>query len=252
MQINPEWNFEEALQNINDRYPPWGHVGPQLRNRQIEAWGQLVGCNKAIALFDLAVKQNGSLSALGRNYHVSVGTLRSLRGFFEGLPAVEDLDEVNSNDKTRYYSCFISYSSRDQEFAERLHDDLQNNGVQCWFAPEDMKIGDQIRPRIDQEIRLRDKLLVILSENSVKSEWVGDEVEGALEEENKSSRLILFPIRLDDTVMTARDDWAAKIKRRRHIGNFSNWRDEGSYQKAFERLLRDLKAMDDKPMVEAE
>jgi uncharacterized protein YjbI with pentapeptide repeats len=142
----------------------------------------------------------------------------------------------------QYYSCFISYNNKDQEFSQNLHDDLQNNGVRCWFAPEDMKIGDQIRPRIDQEIRLRDKLLVILSENSVQSEWVGDEVEAALEEEKESGRLVLFPIRLDDAVMDMRDDWAAKVKRRRHIGDFSNWKDDGSYRKAFERLLQDLKA----------
>ncbi len=34
----------------------------------------------------------------------------------------------------------------------------------------------------------------------------------------------------------------AKIKRRRHIGDSSNWKDKASYQKAFERLLKDLKA----------
>ena len=143
----------------------------------------------------------------------------------------------------QYYSCFISYNSKDEKFAKQLHDDLQNNGVRCWFAPEDMKIGDQIRPTIDRQIRLRDKLLVILSENSVKSEWVGDEVEAALEEEKASGRLVLFPVRLDNAVMETRDDWAAKIKRRRHIGDFSNWKDEGSYRKAFERLLRNLKAI---------
>lgn len=152
----------------------------------------------------------------------------------------------------QYYSCFISYSSKDQEFAQRLHDDLQNNGVRCWFAPEDMKIGDQIRPTIDRQIRLRDKLLIILSGNSIKSEWVGDEVEGALEEESKSNRLVLFPIRLDDTVLNTRDDWAAKIKRRRHIGDFSNWKDKSSYRKAFERLMRDLKATGDKSAVEGD
>jgi uncharacterized protein YjbI with pentapeptide repeats len=142
----------------------------------------------------------------------------------------------------QFYSCFISYNNKDHNFAQRLHDDLQDNGVRCWFAPEDMKTGDQIRPTIDREIRLRDKLLVILSENSVKSEWVGDEVEAALEEESKSERLVLFPVRLDDAVMRTRDDWAAKIKRRRHIRDFSNWQDESSYRQAFARLLRDLKA----------
>ena len=113
----------------------------------------------------------------------------------------------------QYYSCFISYNSKDEEFAKHLHDDLQNNGVRCWFAPEDLKIGDPIRTTIDQQIRRQDKLLVILSENSVNSEWVGDEVEGAIEEESKSNRLVLFPIRLDDTVMNT-----AMIGRQRSRG----------------------------------
>jgi len=36
--------------------------------------------------------------------------------------------------------------------------------------------------------------------------------------------------------------WAASIRRQRHIGDFSEWKDHDSYQKAFDRLLRDLKA----------
>jgi uncharacterized protein YjbI with pentapeptide repeats len=153
-----------------------------------------------------------------------------------------DMVNLYSGQGLQFYSCFISYNSQDQAFAQKLHDDLQDNGVRCWFAPEDMKIGDRIRPRIDEEIRLRDKLLVILSENSIDSEWVGDEVEAALEEERTSDRTILFPVRLDDAVLEARSNWAAKIKRRRHIGDFSGWVDEGKYHEGFERLLRDLKA----------
>ncbi len=144
-----------------------------------------------------------------------------------------------------FYSCFISYNSQDQSFAQKLHDDLQNNGVRCWIDKEDLKIGDAIRPKIDQEIRRRDKLLVIISQNAIKSEWVGDEVEAAMEEEKVRNSLVLFPIRLDEAVLNSRDDWAAKIKRRRHIGDFSHWQDSASYQKAFERLLRDLKAPSD-------
>nr|MDQ3820099.1 toll/interleukin-1 receptor domain-containing protein [Acidobacteriota bacterium] len=88
----------------------------------------------------------------------------------------------------QFYSCFISYSSKDQDFAERLYADLQNKGVRCWFAPEDLKIGDKIRDRIDESIRLRDKLLLILSEHSIASEWVEHEVESALEEERQRGR----------------------------------------------------------------
>src|SRR5205807_6700214 len=41
-----------------------------------------------------------------------------------------------------YYSCFISYSSKDDAFARRLHADLQSHNVRCWFAPEDLKWGE--------------------------------------------------------------------------------------------------------------
>jgi hypothetical protein len=75
-----------------------------------------------------------------------------------------------------YYSCFISYSSKDDAFAKRLYTDLQQEGVRCWFAPEDMKTGDEIRSRIDEAIRIHDKLLLVLSEHSVESTWVKKEV----------------------------------------------------------------------------
>ena len=84
-----------------------------------------------------------------------------------------------------FYSCFISYSSKDQEFAERLHADLQAKGVRCWFAPEDMKIGAETRQAIDEAIRLHDKLLLVLSEHSVDSDWVQKEVETAFEQERQ-------------------------------------------------------------------
>ncbi len=34
-----------------------------------------------------------------------------------------------------FYSCFISYSSHDQAFLERLHADLIAKGLPCWYAP---------------------------------------------------------------------------------------------------------------------
>ena len=142
----------------------------------------------------------------------------------------------------QFYSCFISYSSKDQAFAERLHNDLQREGVRCWFAPEDMKIGDRIRPTIDQSIQLYDKLLLMLSEHSIDSDWVEKEVETAFEEERKRKKTVLFPVRLDSAVMDTDQAWAADIRRTRHIGDFTNWKDHDAYQKAFDRLLRDLKA----------
>jgi len=142
----------------------------------------------------------------------------------------------------QYYSCFISYSSKDQECAERLHADLQAKGVRVWIAPEDLKWGAKIRVGIDESIRKHDKLLLVLSQESVASDWVEQEVETALARERDEKRLVLFPIRLDNTVMNIHTGWPALIKNTRNIGDFRAWKDHDAYQKAFDRLLRDLKA----------
>ncbi len=168
--------------------------------------------------------------------------------FLRGVGIPDDLitfivHHIGSGKAIQFYSAFISYSSKDDDFAKRLHADLQATGVRVWFAPEEMKIGDEIRPCIDEAIRLYDKLMVVLSENSIQSAWVKDEVEAALEKERRESRLVLFPIRLDDAVMQTDQAWAAMLRRQRHIGDFSKWKNHDDYQKAFERLLRDLKTV---------
>jgi len=139
-----------------------------------------------------------------------------------------------------YYSCFISYSSNDQDFTNLLHARLQDEGIRTWYAPENLKIGDKFRYSIDDAIRMYDKLLLILSVNSVRSKWVEHEVERALAREHKEDRLKLFPIRLDESVFDIDAGWATDVQTR-HIGDFANWKDHDSFQKAFERLLRDLK-----------
>jgi hypothetical protein len=141
-----------------------------------------------------------------------------------------------------YYSCFISYSSKDDAFAKRLYADLQNNNVRCWFAPEDLKWGERIRSGIDEAIRLHDKLLLILSKSSVASGWVEREVKTALAKECKEKRTVLFPVRVDDAIFECPFDWATEIRHERNIGDFTRWTNYDDYQKAFNRLLRDLKA----------
>lgn len=144
------------------------------------------------------------------------------------------------NQPIQFFSCFISYSTQDQALAERLHADLQSKGVRCWFAPEDLKIGNKFRSSIDEAIRRYDKLLLVLSENSVNSAWVEKEVETAFEKERRNNnRPVLFPIRLDDAVMRTDQAWAADIRRARHIGDFTKWQNFNDYRKAFDRLLRD-------------
>ncbi len=99
------------------------------------------------------------------------------------------------NQAVQFYSCFISYSTQDQAFADRLYADLQN-GVRCWFAPHDMAPGQKIHEQIDEAIRLHDKLLLILSPHSMNSEWVKTEIRKARKREVADNRRMLFPVSL--------------------------------------------------------
>lgn len=175
---------------------------------------------------------------LSRSENLSINFLRGC-----GLPdtLIEYLPSLRG-DAVQFYSCFISYSARDQVFAERLHADLQNKGVRCWFAPHDLPIGAKTWDAIDEAIRLRDKLLPILSKASIESEWVEDEVNKAYAEERSRKQVVLFPIRIDDAVMTTPEPWARKLRDQRHIGDFRLWEKPVEYQKSLERLLRDLRA----------
>ena len=110
------------------------------------------------------------------------------------------IDTRDDHSLTEYYSCFISYSSKDQEFAARLHDDLSHVGVRSWLDARELKIGDRLSDAIDKAIQAHDKVLLVLSESSVQSPWVIREVNNSLRLEQSRRKTVLFPIRLDDAV----------------------------------------------------
>ena len=73
------------------------------------------------------------------------------------------------NEAIQYFSCFISHSTNDKEFANTLYVDLQARDVRCWFAPHDIQGGRKIHEQIDEALRVYDKLLLILSDASMNS-----------------------------------------------------------------------------------
>ncbi len=149
-----------------------------------------------------------------------------------------------------FYSCFISYSTQDQAFTERLYADLQAKGVRCWYAPHNIQGGKKIHEQVDQAIRLHDKLLLVLSAYSMNSEWVKTEIYKARQRELAEQRRKLFPISLAEYEHVRQweafdadigKDMAREV-REYYIPDFTHWKDHDAYQKAFDRLLRDLKA----------
>lgn len=166
------------------------------------------------------------------------------QSFIDYIPSL-----IGAVEPFQYKSCFISYSTKDDDFAKRLHSRLRDAKVRVWFAPEDMKGGKKIHEQIEQAIQVHDRLLLVLSEHSIKSNWVETEIRRALEVEKRENRRKLFPILLTDyeTIRKWRcfdadsgRDLAIEV-REYFMPDFSNWKDHESFERGFKRLLRDLK-----------
>jgi hypothetical protein len=91
-------------------------------------------------------------------------------------------------------SVFISYSHEDKEFARKLASDLAARGIRTWLDETEIKVGDSIVQRIEEGIRQSDYILVILSENSIHSTWVQQEIRATLSREVSGANQILIPV----------------------------------------------------------
>ena len=98
----------------------------------------------------------------------------------------------------QFYSCFISHSSHDKDFARRVFSRMRDEGLRVWLDEEDIQGGTKLHEQIDEAILLYDKLLLVLSPESMNSEWVKTEIRKARKAEIKEGKRKLFPIRLVD------------------------------------------------------
>ncbi|KAF0144310.1 MAG: transmembrane sensor domain-containing protein [Nitrospirae bacterium] len=88
---------------------------------------------------------------------------------------------------------FISHSSRDKQFARLLTVDLANIGHSPWLDEWKIKAGESIPKKIGESIKNCDFVIVILTENSVKSRWVENEWHAKYWDEIKSGKVKVIP-----------------------------------------------------------
>ena len=173
-----------------------------------------------------------------------------LRGAGVPLDVIEHLlPLIRAGNPIQWHSCFISYSSKDDEFSRRLYSRMQRAGLTVFFAPEDMKGGDYFFEQIERAIQLHDRLLLVLSEDSIQSKWVEREIRKTRKIERAEKRRKLFPITLTDYATLKKwecldsdtgEDLAEEV-RKYHIPDFSNWKNPAAFARAFARLEKDLR-----------
>jgi len=114
---------------------------------------------------------------------------------------------------------FISHSSADKDFVERLAIDLRNNAVGVWLDKWETRVPDSILNKISQGIEQSAFLAVVLSKASVRSEWVRKELNAALMLEIEGRRVVVLPILLEEC------DIPVLLKEKRYADFSHNYRD---------------------------
>ncbi|MFC1837256.1 TIR domain-containing protein, partial [Thermodesulfobacteriota bacterium] len=103
---------------------------------------------------------------------------------------------------------------------------------------------------IGSAVNLHDKLIMILSEESIHKVWTESDYDHAIEKELKGRETVFLPISLDDAVKYSELPWVVKMRRTRHAADFSMWEDSDFYQEIFSRLLEDLTSDQDAPLLQ--
>lgn len=97
-------------------------------------------------------------------------------------------------EETKRFRVFISHSSKDKAFAERLAHDLRAAGLDIWYDSYEIQVGDTILDRIDQGLSNCDYMIIILSPESVVSWMVRQELLMFLNEEMRRRHSVILPV----------------------------------------------------------
>ena len=143
--------------------------------------------------------------------------------FLRGTGTPEDLIATRqSQDAVGHYTCFISYFSKDREFAQKLSLDLQSRGVRCWAFPADAKVGRWVPETassselglwvtadVEKGILYYDKLVVVLSDHSLANEHLREEFTRGAKKQNDTGQWVMKPVTISDL---AYDDRNRNVK----------------------------------------
>ena len=189
---------------------------------------------------------------------ISINTIFKSRGrlsetFLHGCGVAESMIAfIRSLDDDQFntLSCIINYGAPDKSFAQRLHDDLEAQGGRCWFCEDDHEIANFLEERIDQVIRCHEKVVLVISKSSMKSDWLWHVVLKAVQCEMREGKRLLYPValvkqsRLDEWQLIDHDsgkNLGSEI-RRNAVPVFFGWEHDGKlYDVQFNRLLASLK-----------
>lgn len=128
---------------------------------------------------------------------------------------------------------FLCYSRIDKEIAQLIDASLLAAGVPTFRDEKDILVGDSFPERLYESLERASHLLYIISANSVKSNWVQEELSVAKVKQKEGGGFKILPVLVDEVELP-------RAVRHIHYADMREWQDRDKYRRAFLTILRSL------------
>jgi uncharacterized protein YjbI with pentapeptide repeats len=146
------------------------------------------------------------------------------------------IQELRAAQALQISPLFISYSQADSRFVDKVGNHLTKQGIRFWRDTHDAKARKTER-QIDHATYQSGRVVLVLSEKSLSSNWTEPQIRAASGLEKELGRKILYPIALDDSWKD--NHWSKGFIEQIRVDNvrdFSAWRSDSQ----FDGILRTL------------
>ena len=195
---------ESAHRGVGARYP--FHTEPLVTNAISQIFGQVVilerGSIWAIpqladnALFcQMLLERFDAFLAVEKSLRVEIAAI------FDERRDAASIRTATSARTPEMRDVFISHASEDKaEIARPLAEALTQRGLSVWFDEYELTLGDRLRRKIEEGLRVSRYGVTILSENFFRKKWPQEELDAlfALETESKKILPVWHRLSADD------------------------------------------------------
>jgi hypothetical protein len=147
---------------------------------------------------------------------------------------------------------FISHSSKDKPFVERLATDLRTReGIDAWLDKWEIMPGDRIPQKLEEGLSRAGIFVLVLSPDSVKSDWVGYEkdawLSAQINEEKLARQESRIPSRRLIPVLYKNCEKPFFLESFLHVSI-----NDENYEEGFQQLVRGMRGESGKPPLKGE
>jgi hypothetical protein len=147
---------------------------------------------------EVIILEKGSIWALPQfidNAKVCKGLLNRLDSFIKFQSSILGKDVIESKqipyEELDIRDAFISYASEDREkIALPIAEALKDKGLSIWFDEHELTLGDSLRAKIEEGLKISRFGVTILSHHFFKKRWPQMELDGLLALEKGTKKIL--------------------------------------------------------------